>query len=128
METLEASAYLKRERLKSKMNMMRFLICISLYKNRGVNMKTTDIGFERFEEDFYANPNTAFVKPEPDTRTPYEQYASGEKWIYVDLRDIFPNEKPYWISRDGYFDKFLHVRHLEYMRSMRNNKNIKIEF
>lgn len=91
-------------------------------------METTDIGFERFEEDFYANPNTAFAKPKPDTRTPYEQYEAGEKWIYVDLSDLFPNEKPHWISRDGYFDKFLHRRHLEYMRSMKNNKNIKIEF
>ena len=26
-------------------------------------MKTTDIGFERFEEDFYANPNTMFIVP-----------------------------------------------------------------
>lgn len=91
-------------------------------------MKTTDIGFERFEEDFYADPNTALIKPKPDTRTSYEQYEAGEKWIYVDLSDLFPNEKPYWISRGGYFDKFLHVRHLEYMRSMSNNKNIKIEF
>lgn len=81
-------------------------------------MKTTDIGFKRFEEDFYANPNTAFIKPNPDTRTPYEQYEAGEKWIYVDLRELFPNEEPYWISREGYDDKFLHPRHLEYMRSI----------
>ena len=26
-------------------------------------MKTTDIGFERFEEDFYANPKTMFIVP-----------------------------------------------------------------
>lgn len=26
-------------------------------------MKTTDIGFERFEEEFYADPSTAFIKP-----------------------------------------------------------------
>lgn len=26
-------------------------------------MKTTDIGFERFEEDFYADPKTMFIKP-----------------------------------------------------------------
>lgn len=94
----------------------------------GDYMKTTDIGFEIFEEDFYADPNTAFVKPKPDTRTPYEQYESGEKWIYVDLRKFFPNQEPYWITRDGYFDRFLHRRHLEYMRSISNNKNRKIEF
>lgn len=91
-------------------------------------MKTTDIGFARFEQDFYADPNTAFIKPNPDTRTPYEQYEAGEEWIYVDLSDLFPNEKPYTISRQGYYDKFLHPRHLEYMRSMRSNKNIKIYF
>ncbi len=27
------------------------------------NMKTTDIGFERFEKDFYADPKTMFIKP-----------------------------------------------------------------
>lgn len=26
-------------------------------------MKTTDIGFERFEENFYADPKTMLVKP-----------------------------------------------------------------
>ena len=26
-------------------------------------MKTTDIGFERFEEDFYTDPKTMFIKP-----------------------------------------------------------------
>lgn len=92
-------------------------------------MKTTDIGFGRFEEDFYANPNTAFVKPEPDTRTPYEQYEAGAKWIYVDLREFFPNKEPYWITRDGYFDKFLHVRHLDELRRFDSCKrNYKFNF
>lgn len=91
-------------------------------------MKTNDPYIEKFPMDFYADPNTAFVKPESDTRTPYEQYEAGEKWIYVDFRDLFPNQEPYWITRDGYFDKFLHVRHLEYGRSISNNKNIRIKF
>ena len=92
-------------------------------------MKNDDIGFERFEEDFYADPNTAFVKPSPDIRTPYEQYEAGEKWIYVDLREFFPNEEPYWITRDGYFDKFLHTRHLEYFHFFDNvRRNYKINF
>ena len=26
-------------------------------------MRAADIGFERFEEDFYADPNTSFIKP-----------------------------------------------------------------
>lgn len=90
-------------------------------------MAITKIGYEEFPMDFYANPNTALIKPKPDTRTPYEQYEAGEKWIYVGLCDFFPNEKPYWISRDGYFDKFLHRRHLEYMCSIRNNKNFKLK-
>lgn len=60
-----------------------------------------------------------------DKRTPFEQYEAGEEWIYVDLRDFFPNEKPYWMSRYGYFDKFLHIRHRENFRPARN---IKITF
>ena len=85
-------------------------------------MKTTDIGFEKFSMDFYADPNTAFIKPEKDDRTPYQQYESGAKWIYVDLSDFFPNQEPYWITRDGYYDRFLHPRHKEYMRHARNLK------
>lgn len=93
-------------------------------------MKTTDIGFGRFEEEFYADPKTMFIKTDrtKDTRTPYEQYEAGEEMIYVDNRKFFPNQEPYWITRDGYFDKFLHRRHLEYISSVSNNKNIKIEF
>ena len=86
-------------------------------------MKMNDIGYERFPQDFHVNPNTALIKPKPDTRTPYEQYEAGEKWIYVNLSDLLPNVKPYWITRDGYYDKFLHPRHFEHMRSMSNNKN-----
>ena len=82
-------------------------------------MKTTDPWIEKFPMDFIGDPNTALINyRERDTRTPYEQYEAGEKWIYVDLRDFFPNEKPYTISREGYYDKFLHPRHLEYMRSI----------
>lgn len=29
-------------------------------------MKTTDIGFERFPEDFYADPSTAFIAKQED--------------------------------------------------------------
>jgi len=72
-------------------------------------MKTTDPYIEKFPMEFYADPRTAFIKP-VDTRTPYEQYESGKKWIYVDLSDIFPDEKPYWITREGYYNKFIHPR------------------
>lgn len=81
--------------------------------------KVTKIGYESFPMDFIGDPNTALINYRArDTRTPYEQYEAGEKWIYVDLRDFFPNEKPYTISREGYYDKFIHPRHLEYMHSI----------
>lgn len=82
-------------------------------------MAVTKIGYEKFPMKFIGDPNTALINYRArDTRTPYEQYADGEKWIYVDLRDFFPNEKPYAISREGSYDKFLHPRHSEYMRSV----------
>lgn len=82
-------------------------------------MKTTDPWIKPFPMDFIGDPNTALINYRArDTRTPYEQYAAGEKWIYVDLRDFFPDAKPYTISREGYYDKFLHPRHSEYMRSV----------
>lgn len=75
-------------------------------------MKASDIGFDRFPEPFHADPNTAFIKPEPDTRTPIEQYKAGEEWIYIDFSDFFPH-KPYWIHRNRYYDQYLHPRHLK---------------
>jgi hypothetical protein len=72
-------------------------------------MKTTDIGFERFEEDFYADPKTMFIKPDrtKDTRTPYEQYVAGEKIIYVDLSDINEIWNPELMTREEYCHRFI---------------------
>lgn len=82
-------------------------------------MKTTAPWIEPFPMKFIGDPNTALINYRArDTRTPYEQYEAGEKWIYVDLRDFFPDEKPYTISREEYYDKLLHPRHSEYMRSV----------
>ena len=74
-------------------------------------MKTTDMYLEEFPETFHADPNTAFIKPEPDTRTPIEQYEAGEEWIYIDNTDLFPHTEPRWINRNRYFDEYLHPRH-----------------
>lgn len=60
-----------------------------------------------------------------DSRTPYEQYEAGEKWIYVDLHDFFPDHKSYTISREAYYDKFLHPRHYEQGYYPRKNFEIK---
>ena len=40
-------------------------------------MKTTDIGFERFEEDFYALPETMFIKQnkEKPIKIKFNDYA-----------------------------------------------------
>ena len=43
-------------------------------------MKTTDIGFKRFEEDFYAIPGTMFIENMRDA-TPEEQKSVQE---YID--------------------------------------------
>ena len=42
-------------------------------------MKTTDIGFERFEEDFYADLNTMFVKlnKEKPIKIEFNHYTRG---------------------------------------------------
>lgn len=43
------------------------------------DMKTTDIGFERFEEDFYADPKTMFIKPnkEKPIKIEFNYHARG---------------------------------------------------
>jgi len=88
-------------------------------------MKASDIGWEKFPEPFHADPNTAFIKPEPDARTPIEQYKAGEEWIYVDNSDLLPHAKPRWINRNRYYDMYLHPRHL---KDLIPRKNYKISF
>ena len=43
------------------------------------DMKTTDIGFERFEEDFYADSKTMLVKPnkEKPIKIAFNYHARG---------------------------------------------------
>ena len=53
-------------------------------------MKTTDIGFERFEEDFYADTSTAFIKTDP------EEYTKIVKSSSIEQREKFLEyKKPY---------------------------------
>lgn len=61
-----------------------------------------------------------------ESRTPYEQYEAGEEWIYVDLRDFFPDNEPYTISREEYYEKFLHPRH--YIMGHYTRLNYEIKF
>ena len=92
-------------------------------------MKTTDPWIEKFPMDFIGDPNTALINYRArDTRTPYEQYEAGEKWIYVDNRKFFPDQNPYTISREGYYDRFLHPRHFEQNHYPYAKKNFKINF
>ena len=58
-----------------------------------------------------------------DTRTPFEQYDAGEKYIYVDLSDLFENNQPAIYSRDAYHNKFLNHPLPYYTK-----KNYKINF
>lgn len=66
-------------------------------------MKTTDIGFERFPEDFYADLSTAFIK------TDLEEYTKIVKSSSTEQREKFlENKKPYvmaawehYIKREG---------------------------
>ena len=87
-------------------------------------MKTTDIGFEKFEEDFYADSKTMFIKSDrtKDTRTPYEQYEAGEEIIYVDLSDINKDWKPELMTRGEYRHRFL-IPSADYPK-----RNFKINF
>lgn len=89
-------------------------------------MKTTDIGFEKFEQDFYADVTTAFIKPDrtKDTRTPYEQYKAGEEMIYVDFRDLsyFKDKEPELLTRDEYAHRYLGKPYEYYV-----HKNFKIK-
>lgn len=91
-------------------------------------MNTNDIGFERFEEDFYADPKTMFIKPDKtkDTRTPYEQYEAGEEIIYVDSSDINKDWKPELMTRGEYRHRFLIP--LEKSMNYYPKKNFKINF
>lgn len=40
-------------------------------------MKNTDIGFEKFEEDFIANPNTMYIKPDNKEMQNYNKCKEG---------------------------------------------------
>lgn len=49
-------------------------------------MKTTDIGFERFEEDFYADINTMYIKPNNED---FEKYTQITKCASREQREEF---------------------------------------
>ena len=65
---------------------------------------------QEFPLEFKGDPNTAFINwRAKDTRTPYEQYEAGEKWIYVDFRELesFKDEEPETITREEYYDRYI---------------------
>lgn len=76
-------------------------------------MKSNSPYVQKYPIEFEANPNTSFINYRAkDTRTPYEQYEAGEKWIYVDLRDIggiFKDMKPETLTREEYYNKYLNL-------------------
>lgn len=51
-------------------------------------MKTTDIGFERFEEDFQANPNTMLVVPNAPKNKPIKIVFEDGIEVIGDGNDI----------------------------------------
>lgn len=66
-------------------------------------MKTTDIGFERFEEDLYADLSTAFIKSDLKDYTKIVKSSSDE-----DRAKFLEYKKPYvmaawdrYIKREG---------------------------
>lgn len=54
-------------------------------------MKTTDVGFEKFEEDFYADINTMYVKPKEED---YEKYIQIIKPTNKHREEFLKNKKP----------------------------------
>ena len=51
-------------------------------------MNITDIGFEKFEEDFYANPNTMYIKPDNNQR----DKSMNELITRIEKMDLKPSE------------------------------------
>lgn len=51
-------------------------------------MKNTDIGFEKFEEDFIANPNTMYIKPDNNQRNK----SMNELITRIELMNPKPSE------------------------------------
>ena len=57
-------------------------------------MNTTDIGFEKFEEDFYADLNTMYIKPKDEDLEKYTQVIKSS--INREQREEFLKRKePY---------------------------------
>ena len=54
-------------------------------------MKVADIGFERFEEDFYADINTMYVKPKNEDS---EKYIQIVKPSAKQRGEFLKNKKP----------------------------------
>jgi hypothetical protein len=55
-------------------------------------MKTTDIGFESFEEDFYADINTMYIKPKEEDSKNYIQIVKSSN-KRRELREEFLKRK-----------------------------------
>lgn len=53
-----------------------------------MNIKITDIGFENFEEDFYANPNTMFIIPNYSQNKTIKIAFVGDTSINIDGDNI----------------------------------------
>ena len=55
-----------------------------------VNLKATDIGFERFEEDFYADPNTMLIKAKSisDDENALDVSLSYNKTFEEEMEDL----------------------------------------
>ena len=58
-------------------------------------MKTADIGFERFEEDFYADLDTMYIKPNDEDLEQYTQIIKASSKKHNAHREEFlKNKKP----------------------------------
>lgn len=55
------------------------------YKKRDLNL---DIGFEKFKEDFQANPNTMFIVPNESKDKPIKIVFENDVAITIDNDDI----------------------------------------
>lgn len=72
-------------------------------------MKTTDIGFERFEEDFYADINTMYIKPKEEDSEKYIQIIKSSN---KHREEFLKNKKPFVMAAwERYVKKLNEVKH-----------------
>lgn len=55
-------------------------------------MKAKDIGFERFEEDFYADINTMYIKPKNEDLEKYTQITKPSR---EQRSEFYKRKEPY---------------------------------